>query len=103
MVNEQSAWRVHPKGAVFSELDGAGRHGAAPHGLARGRARESAAAACSSSNGRGDFIEKYLETYAHFQAAGWNVTAFDWRGQGGSRGPGRGKSLGQLRHPDRRS
>jgi lysophospholipase len=42
-------------------------------------------------NGRGDFIEKYLETYAHFQAAGWNVTTFDWRGQGGSRGPGEEK------------
>lgn len=36
--------------------------------------------------GRGDFIEKYLETYAHWHAAGWNVASFDWRGQGGSRG-----------------
>ena len=43
-------------------------------------------------NGRGDFIEKYLETYAHFRAAGWNVTTFDWRGQGGSRGPGEEKA-----------
>ena len=42
-------------------------------------------------NGRGDFIEKYLETYAHFQKAGWTVTTFDWRGQGGSRGPGEEK------------
>ena len=43
-------------------------------------------------NGRGDFIEKYLETYAHFRAIGWAVTSFDWRGQGGSRGPGEEKA-----------
>lgn len=36
--------------------------------------------------GRGDFIEKYLEAYAHWRAEGWTVTAFDWRGQGRSRG-----------------
>ena len=36
--------------------------------------------------GRGDFLEKYLEADAHWHARGWNVTAFDWRGQGGSRG-----------------
>jgi lysophospholipase len=42
------------------------------------------------ANGRGDFIEKYLETFAHWHAKGWAVTAFDWRGQGGSRGPGFG-------------
>jgi alpha-beta hydrolase superfamily lysophospholipase len=34
--------------------------------------------------GRGDFFEKYLETLAHLHALGWSVTAFDWRGQGGS-------------------
>ncbi len=34
--------------------------------------------------GRGDVIEKYLETFAHFHARGWSVTSFDWRGQGGS-------------------
>ncbi|MDP3676079.1 MAG: alpha/beta hydrolase [Novosphingobium sp.] len=34
--------------------------------------------------GRGDFIEKYLETLGHWSAKGWAVTAFDWRGQGGS-------------------
>ncbi|MGF1549557.1 MAG: alpha/beta hydrolase [Sphingomonadaceae bacterium] len=36
--------------------------------------------------GRGDFIEKYLEAKAHWHALGWNVTSFDWRGQGGSAG-----------------
>lgn len=34
--------------------------------------------------GRGDFFEKYLEAIAHFHGQGWSVTAFDWRGQGGS-------------------
>ena len=43
--------------------------------------------------GRGDFVEKYLEAFAFWHDAGWNVTAFDWRGQGGSRGAG-GESHG---------
>src|ERR1044072_3635191 len=34
--------------------------------------------------GRGDIFEKYLESFAHWHAAGWNITSFDWRGQGGS-------------------
>jgi lysophospholipase len=34
--------------------------------------------------GRGDIIEKYLESFADWHGAGWSVTAFDWRGQGGS-------------------
>jgi lysophospholipase len=38
------------------------------------------------AGGRGDFIEKYLEIHDHWLRAGWNVTAFDWRGQGGSQG-----------------
>jgi lysophospholipase len=38
------------------------------------------------ANGRGDFIEKYLEPLAHWHGRGWNVLAFDWRGQGGSAG-----------------
>src|SRR5215213_5300305 len=38
------------------------------------------------AGGRGDFIEKYLEAHDHWHRAGWNVTAFDWRGQGGSQG-----------------
>jgi lysophospholipase len=37
------------------------------------------------AGGRGDFIEKYLEIQNHWFERGWNVTAFDWRGQGGSR------------------
>ena len=38
------------------------------------------------AGGRADFIEKYLETYAHWHERGWDVSAFDWRGQGKSRG-----------------
>jgi lysophospholipase len=34
--------------------------------------------------GRGDLFEKYLETFDHWHRQGWSVTAFDWRGQGGS-------------------
>jgi lysophospholipase len=38
------------------------------------------------AGGRGDFIEKYLEAAGHWHGRGWNLTSFDWRGQGGSRG-----------------
>lgn len=34
--------------------------------------------------GRGDVVEKYLETLAHWRGQGWNITWFDWRGQSGS-------------------
>ena len=34
--------------------------------------------------GRGDIFEKYLELFAHWHDSGWRITAFDWRGQGGS-------------------
>ena len=33
-------------------------------------------------NGRGDFIEKYAETYHHWRDAGFGLATFDWRGQG---------------------
>lgn len=36
------------------------------------------------AGGRADFIEKYLESLLHWRQCGWTVTAFDWRGQGGS-------------------
>ena len=45
------------------------------------------------ANGRGDFIEKYLEPLAHWHGLGWNVTSFDWRSQGESRGDIRGGHL----------
>ena len=34
--------------------------------------------------GRGDFYEKYLETFEHWRFRGWRVSAADWRGQAGS-------------------
>ncbi len=34
--------------------------------------------------GRGDIIEKYLETLAHWHDQGWAISGFDWRGQSGS-------------------
>lgn len=34
--------------------------------------------------GRADFYEKYLESMAEWAAAGWLVSAADWRGQGAS-------------------
>ncbi len=34
--------------------------------------------------GRGDMFEKYLETFARWNADGWDITSFDWRGQGAS-------------------
>src|SRR3546814_18008763 len=36
------------------------------------------------AGGRADYFEKYLESLIHWRARGWDVTAFDWRGQGGS-------------------
>ena len=35
-------------------------------------------------NGRGDFAEKYAETYHDWTDAGWGFATFDHRGQGGS-------------------
>ena len=32
--------------------------------------------------GRGDFMEKYCETFHDLTEAGWGVASFDWRGQG---------------------
>ncbi len=34
--------------------------------------------------GRGDIIEKYLESLEEWHRLEWHVSAFDWRGQGGS-------------------
>lgn len=46
--------------------------------------------------GRSDFYEKYLETFADFRAAGWNITTIDWRGQGGSGRLGRSRDVGHI-------
>lgn len=34
--------------------------------------------------GRGDIYEKYLDSFEHWRLKGWQVSAADWRGQGGS-------------------
>jgi lysophospholipase len=47
-------------------------------------ATKSARGSILFQGGRGDIIEKYLECFARWHGAGWAVTAFDWRGQGGS-------------------
>lgn len=47
-------------------------------------------------SGRGDFYEKYLEALAHWHGRGWSVTAFDWRGQGGSGRLGRDPYTGHV-------
>jgi lysophospholipase len=87
MVNEPTDRRAHPKGAVF-------RDWTAPGGMQLRRMDWPAAkgrkprGSLLFANGRSDFMEKYLEAYAHWHEAGWNVTSFDWRGQGGSQGEG---------------
>lgn len=45
--------------------------------------------------GRGDHMEKYVETLHHWADRGWCVDSFDWRGQGGS---GRFSSDTRLGH-----
>ena len=78
---------MHPAGARF-------RAWRAPDGWALRRmdwpqqGRAKVRGSLIFAGGRGDFIEKYLEAYVHWHGRGWNVTAFDWRGQGGSRGAG---------------
>lgn len=65
------------------------------------RFRESAAGTTPHGSilfqgGRGDFFEKYLESFDHWHRVGWNVEAFDWRGQGGSGRLSSGQSLGHI-------
>lgn len=46
--------------------------------------------------GRGDAYEKYLETFEHWRLRGWQVTAADWRGQGGSGRLGNDDATGHI-------
>lgn len=46
--------------------------------------------------GRGDTYEKYLESFCHWRAQGWHVTAIDWRGQAGSGRFGRDNLTGHV-------
>lgn len=72
--------RSYPSGARFSTWTASDgwlhRRFDWPHPDPRGR--------ILVQGGRADIVEKYLETLAHLHARGWSVTAFDWRGQGGS-------------------
>ena len=73
--------RAIPDGAAFGEW-------IAPDGWGHRRfdwpAREAARGSILFQGGRGDIVEKYLESFDHWHRAGWSVTSFDWRGQGGS-------------------
>ena len=87
--------RAHPQGASFSEWR-------SPDGWLhrrldwRQREGTEARGTLLFCAGRGDFIEKYLEAIGHWHGRGWNVAAFDWRGQGGSRGDVLGGHLDSL-------
>ncbi|MBV9884187.1 MAG: alpha/beta hydrolase [Sphingomonadaceae bacterium] len=82
--NPRRSWPAGARFGTWTAPDGwALRRMDWPHG-GPGEARGSLLFA----NGRGDFIEKYLEAGDHWHRRGWNVAAFDWRGQGGSIGPG---------------
>ncbi|WP_353230288.1 alpha/beta hydrolase [Novosphingobium sp.] len=69
----ESRWRA-PDGAAIRRIDWAGRRGDSqpPRG------------SILFLPGRADFYEKYLETLDGWHAAGWRVTALDWRWQAGS-------------------
>ncbi|HEV2817305.1 MAG TPA: alpha/beta hydrolase [Allosphingosinicella sp.] len=87
MENEANPRRAPPAGARFGTWT-------APDGWAIRRmdwprpAGKAPRGSLIFAGGRGDFIEKYLEALAHWHGRGWNVTAFDWRGQGASQGAG---------------
>lgn len=74
--------RAYPAGASL-------RHWTAPdrwqlRTLSWPAARDRPRGSILFEGGRGDMIEKYLESFAHWHDQGWNVASFDWRGQGGS-------------------
>lgn len=95
MVNEATGRRAHPQGAVFSAWT-------APDGMTLRRMDWPVAGAREPrgnllfAGGRGDFVEKYLEAFAYWHEAGWDLTAFDWRGQGRSQGEGGRKAMASF-------
>lgn len=81
MAGDLSSRRAYPAGAVIGEWRAADgwvhrRFDWTVEGAPRG--------SILFQGGRGDVFEKYLESFHHWHARGWNVTSFDWRGQGGS-------------------
>jgi lysophospholipase len=85
MPSEKDPRRTRPAGAEFGQWR-------APDGWLHRRMDwpqrdpDKARGSLLFAGGRGDFIEKYLEAYTYWHAAGWNVAAFDWRSQGASQG-----------------
>ncbi len=74
--------RAVPKGATINNVPGSGgwplRCFSWPAGIEKPRG------SILFQGGRGDIFEKYIETFDHWHREGWNITSFDWRGQGGS-------------------
>lgn len=79
------ARRAHPAGAAFSTWTASDGWSLRRMDWPQPAERE-ARGSLVFAGGRADFIEKYLEPLAHWHTRGWNVTSFDWRGQGHSRG-----------------
>lgn len=77
--------RSHPSGAVFSAWTASDGWNLRRMDWPQPPGKE-ARGSLVFAGGRADFIEKYLEPLGHWHAQGWNVTSFDWRGQGHSRG-----------------
>jgi len=73
--------RVFPSDAVISMT---AAHDGWPLRTYRQPARGVQKGAILWLGGRGDIFEKYLEAFDEWAEAGWSVTSFDWRGQGGS-------------------
>jgi lysophospholipase len=46
--------------------------------------------------GRADIVEKYFEAINGWVSAGWSVTSFDWRGQGGSGRVSANRAIGHI-------
>ncbi|MGZ8998532.1 MAG: alpha/beta hydrolase [Allosphingosinicella sp.] len=85
MASESRPARIHPPEAIFSWWEaGDGQRLRRMDWLQA--EPKNARGNLLFAGGRSDFIEKYLEAYAHWHRSGWNVTTFDWRGQGLSRG-----------------
>ncbi len=77
----ESTW-IAPDGQAIRRID------MAVAGLSRG--------ALLFVPGRGDCYEKYIESLSEWHARGWQVTALDWRGQGGSGRAGRDERTGHV-------
>ena len=81
MISQKFDCRAYPEGCVFTQFtldDGW------PLRVFSWPAGDISRGTILFVGGRGDFLEKYLESFADWHVAGWGVVAIDWRGQGGS-------------------